>query len=123
MCSDTYRMLAQTICFRFPLNPVHCQYEWPLIPHSLPLNPDAIFFEYVIVNGKRYYASRTVGFNKSSFVHVIIPGTIPVHVYGEILEIFQVTQQFRAGGQSLWFARMRWFTAWKGERDDIWDDL
>ncbi|KIJ06435.1 hypothetical protein PAXINDRAFT_158731, partial [Paxillus involutus ATCC 200175] len=125
MSSDTYQMLARTICMRFPLTPVHCQYEQPLVPHSLPLNPGAVFFEYVIVNGKRYYASRTVGFNKSSFVHTIIPRSTGgvAHGYGEILEIFQVTQQFRAGGQSLWFARMRWFKAWEGQRDNVWKNL
>jgi hypothetical protein len=106
MSSDTYQILTQTICFRFPLTSVHCVFENPIVPHSVPLNHDATFFEYVIVNDRRYYASRTIGFNKSSLVHVIIPGPIPLHACGEILEISQVKLQFRAGGELLWFGCM-----------------
>ncbi|KAG1723042.1 hypothetical protein EDB19DRAFT_1916289 [Suillus lakei] len=59
--------------------------DLPLVAHSLPLNRQAIFFEYVILGGKRYYASRTVGSNCSSFIHAIIPSALhpPRHAYGE----------------------------------------
>jgi hypothetical protein len=57
MSTDTYRLLAQMLRFRFPLTPVHCRMDRPLVAHSLPLHRHAIIFEYVILDGKRYYAS------------------------------------------------------------------
>ena len=123
MSSDTYRILADTIRFKYPRTPVHCRSDRAVIRNSLPLERTATFFKYVVVDGKRYYASRTVGSNKSSFVHVIIPGPSPINAYGEILEIFQFNQDFRQTGSPLWLARVRWFKPWAGEREKIWDDL
>ena len=82
-----------------------------------------MFFEYVIVEGKRYHASCTVSANKSSFAHVAIPGPSPANAYGEILDIIQVNPQFQQGGHPLRFVQMRWFKAWSGERKQLWDDL
>lgn len=123
MSTETYRLLAFTICRLFPLTPVHCRSDRPVVSHSLPLNHHAVFFDYVVIDGKRYYASRTVGTNRSSLVHAIIPGPSPVHAYGEILEIFQFDQKFRAVNEPLWFARMRWFVPWRGECEQVWSDL
>jgi hypothetical protein len=103
--------------------PVHCRSDRAVAPNSLPLEHIATFFEYVVVNGKRFYASRTVGWNKSSLVHAVIPGPIPKDAYGEVLEILQINQDFRNTGTPLWFARVRWFKPWCGERDQIWDNL
>ncbi|KAG1790943.1 uncharacterized protein HD556DRAFT_1445718 [Suillus plorans] len=121
MTTDTYRLLAQTLCFRYPLAPVHCLCDHPVVPHSLPLDHTAIFFDYVVIKGKRYYASRTVGSNRSSFVHVIIPADNPIHLHGEVLEIFQVDQSWREHVQSLWFARMHWFKPWQGDAGMVWN--
>ncbi|KAG0700531.1 hypothetical protein DFH29DRAFT_1001034 [Suillus ampliporus] len=116
LSTDTYRLLAETLCLQFPLTPVHCRMDRPLLSHSLPLNRQAIFFDYVVLRGKRYYASRTTGFNHSSFVHVVIPNNgSPCHAYGEILEIFQFEQNLRGQGNRMWFARMRWLKAWRAE--------
>ncbi|KAG2141058.1 hypothetical protein DEU56DRAFT_734574 [Suillus clintonianus] len=127
MSSETYRLLAQTLCFWFPFTPVHCRMDLPLVAHSLPLERQAIFFEYVILGGKRYYASRTVGSNRSSFIHAIIPSALhpPRHAYGEVLELFQFEQNFRGPGHDtmLWFARTRWFKPWRCESTNPWDDL
>ena len=120
MCSEMYRLVAETICTRFLLTPVHCRSDRPIFPNSLPLNRTATFFEYVIIGGKRYHASRTVGMNKSSFAHVVIPEPSPVNAYGEIQEIIQVNQ---LSHRPLWFVRMRWFKAWTSEREQLWDDL
>lgn len=123
MSSDTYRYLADTISSRFPHAPVHCRAD-RLVPHdSVPLNRSAMFFEYVVVDSKRYYASLTVGSNRSSLVHICVPGSDPVDGYGEILEIFQVTQEFRQLVHPLRFGRVRWFKTWLGERDVLWDEL
>lgn len=125
MSSETYRLLARTICLRYPLTPVHCRFDRPVVPHSLPLDPMAVYFDYVVINGKRYHASRTTGSNHSSFVHVLIPkaGTTSIHAYGEVLEIFQYTQNFRGVGNPMWFVRMRWFVPWTGEGEEIWRTL
>ncbi|KAG2351109.1 hypothetical protein BDR07DRAFT_1502581, partial [Suillus spraguei] len=109
MTTDTYRLLAQTLCFRYPLAPVYCLCD-----------RTAIFFDYVVIKGKRYYASRTVRSNRSSFVHVVIPADNPIHLYGEVLEIFQVDQSWRRHVQSLWFAHVRWFKPWQGDAGVVW---
>ncbi|KAF8431526.1 hypothetical protein L210DRAFT_3415850, partial [Boletus edulis BED1] len=122
--SDSYRFLVQTLCFRFPKTPVHCRHQIPLVPNSTPLSYNATFFNYVIVNGKHYYASHTIGSNRSSLVHVIIPGTPPTHVFGEVLEIFQIDQPLDNNqARSLWFAHTRWFMSWRGDLDSVWADL
>lgn len=125
MSMDTYRLLAQMLCFWFPHMPVHCRTDRAVVPQSLPLNRQAVFFDYVIVDGKRYYASRTVGSNCSSFVHVHIPtDTLPRQAHGEILEIFQLDQNFHGEEKMMWFARMRWFKPWGGETSNlVWNTL
>jgi len=123
MSSDTYQLVVEAICSRFPLTPVHCRSERPIFPNSLPLERTATFFEYVVIGGKHYHASRAVGTNKSSFAHVIIPGLSLANVYGEVLEFIQVNQQIQQNGRPLWFIRMRWFKAWAGEREQLWDNL
>jgi hypothetical protein len=120
---DTYHLLADTICLRFPSTPVHCCSDHTVFPNSLPLDHTAIFFEYVIVDGKRYYTSHMTGCNKSSFIHVVIPGPFLMNAYGEILEIFQFDQDFRQTGCLVWFAHIRWFKSWSGEREGVWDNL
>jgi len=123
MSSDTYRTLADTICSRYPGTPVHCRSDRSVLCNSIPLERSATFFEYVVIDGKRYSASRTVGSNRSSLVHVIIPGTPQIHGYGEVLEIFQFNLVFSSSESQLWFAQVRWFKAWPGEREYIWDEL
>ncbi|KAG2076598.1 hypothetical protein BDR04DRAFT_1149040 [Suillus decipiens] len=114
MSTETYQLLAFTICCLFPLTPVHCRSDHPVVPHSLPLNRHAVFFDYVVID---------VGTNWSSLVHVIIPGPHPIHAYGEILKIFQFDQKFHAVDEPLWFSRMRWFVPWRGECERVWSDF
>ncbi|KAG1721106.1 hypothetical protein EDB19DRAFT_1835661 [Suillus lakei] len=99
---------------------VHCCGDVPLIQNSTPLNHEATFYEYVIVNGRRYHASRTVGSNSSSLVRVTIPGAVPVTAFGELLEIFQFECR---SGHSVWFGRIRWFKPWCGTRNKVWNDF
>jgi hypothetical protein len=94
MSSDTYCLLANTICSRFPSTPVHCCSANLVLPNSLPLERMALFFNYIVVNGKQYHASRTIRSNRSSFMHVLIPGLSPVDTYREILKVFQFNQDF-----------------------------
>lgn len=118
-----YRYLADTISRRFPQTPVHCRADRVVAHNSVPLDRSAVFFEYVVMDGKHYYASLMVGWNRSSLVHIRIPAAAPNDVYGEILDIFEVSQNFRKIGHSMWFARVHWFKAWKGEHDVLWDEL
>jgi len=123
MSLETYQLLANTINSRYPSTPVHCRSDRPLIPQSLPLEQSATFFEYVIVDRKRFYASHTVGRSKLSFVHTIIPGSCPTDAYGEVLEILRSDQDFHQIGHPLWFAQLRWLKPWSGEREKLWDEL
>jgi hypothetical protein len=123
MLLDTYHLLANEICLRYPLTPVHCCSDTLVASNSLPLDHKAIFFEYVIVNGKQYYVSWTVGWNKSLFVQVLIPGSSQVTAYGELLEIFQFSQDFGQTVCLLWLAWVCWLTPWDGEHNSIWDNL
>lgn len=128
MTLETCRLLAKALCFRSPLTPVHCRSDRPVVPHSIPLDRKATFFDYVVIKGKRFYASRTVGYNSSSLVHAVIPdshghGEGSRNGYGEVLEIFQLDQDIHFVGQSMWFARMRWFKPWHGESSVCWEDL
>lgn len=126
MSTELYRLLARTLCVWSPETPVHCRSHAPLVAHSLPLNHEATFFDYVVIGGKRYHASRTAGMNNSSLVHVTIPqrsGQGVINAYGEILELFRFDQDIHHQGESLYFARMRWFKRWDGERETIWDTL
>jgi hypothetical protein len=120
---ETYRLLAKTISLRFPLTLVHCLSDHPTSLISKPLHRYAKFHEYVVVDGKRYHASRAVGSNKLSLVQVRIPSTPPVDAYGEILEIFEVIQEFQHIKRPLVMAHTRWFKSWAGEPESIWHAL
>ena len=115
MSSETYRLLVHLICLRFPTTPVHCRSDHIVTPNSLLLDHTVIFFDYVVVEGKRFYASRMVGWNWSSLIRILIPGPLPIDAYGEVLEILQIGQDFRNVGYPLWLARMRWFKWWSQE--------
>ena len=123
MSSDTYQLVVKAIYSRFLLTPIHCQSEHPIFPNSLPLKRTTTFFKYVVIGGKRYHASHAVGMNKSSFMHIIIPGPSPVNVYGKVLKFIQVNQQIQQNGHPLWFIQMQWFKAWAGEHEQLWDNL
>jgi hypothetical protein len=89
MSTEMCCLLACTLCFCFPYTPVHCHGDEPLVQNSTPLNCEATLYDYVIVNGRHFHASRTVGSNSSSLVHVTIPGMVPgTAYYGELLEYY-----------------------------------
>lgn len=123
MSLETYHLLAHTLSIRFPATPVHCRSDRTITPNSLPLECNAVFFEYVIVDSKHFYASWTVSWNKSSFVHVVIPGPFLKDAYGEVLEILQINQDIRKTGYPMLLARMQWLKPWCGKRDHIWNTL
>ncbi|KAL4067434.1 hypothetical protein V8B97DRAFT_2025005 [Scleroderma yunnanense] len=71
------------------------------VSHSITLDCTATFFDYMIVDGKKYHASHAMGPRNSSLIHVVIPqkdGQPPVNAFGKILEI---------SGQSMYFVHMQ----------------
>lgn len=121
MLTETYHSLARTLCFRFPYTPVHCRGDELLFQNSAPRDREETFYDYVIVNGRRFRASSTVGSNSSSLVRVTIPRDIPgTAYYGEFLEIFRFELR---SGDCVWFGRMCWFKPWRGTCSKVWDDL
>ncbi|KAG1732954.1 hypothetical protein EDB19DRAFT_1831114 [Suillus lakei] len=70
-----------------------------IVSHSLPLDRNTTFFDYVIINGRHYYGSRTV------------------------LKIFQFNQNFCDVNVPLWLAHMCWFVPWNGECEKVWVDF
>jgi hypothetical protein len=44
MSTETYRLLASTLCYHFPLTPVHCGFDGAVVPHGLSLDHDTVFF-------------------------------------------------------------------------------
>ncbi|KIJ57899.1 hypothetical protein HYDPIDRAFT_103637 [Hydnomerulius pinastri MD-312] len=39
MSTDTYQLLAKTLCFYYPLTPVHCRFHQPVVPQSHIVQP------------------------------------------------------------------------------------
>lgn len=116
MSTETYRLLARTLSSLFPDTPVHCQSQRPINARSIPLDQTATFFDYAVLNGSRYYASRATGSNRSSLVEVGIGHDIK---FGELLEIFEFDQG--KTGSPLRFGRMRWFKESTGPHEPVWD--
>jgi hypothetical protein len=117
---ETYRQLAQALSSWFSQFPVHCQGDRPRCWESIPLDHVATFLDYVVLNGSRYYASCAVGSNRASLVKVQI-GPSDNLIHGEILDLIQFKHNTKA--QTIWVAHMRWFRAWDGPQERIWDDL
>ncbi|KAJ7852606.1 hypothetical protein B0H13DRAFT_2359401 [Mycena leptocephala] len=120
MTDETYHQLAGALTKHFPDVRVHCISDPAPHPDSIPLNTQATFYNYVVVDGRRYYASSRARSNRSSLIQAAIPtGTgISLHC-GELLEIFKFQQC--ADGTELWFGRVRWFTTYRGTPEPIWE--
>lgn len=120
MSSEMYRLLADFLNHRFPDSPVHCMYERPTHPHSLPLATTAKFFDYVVLDATRYYSSTATGSNRGSLVEVDVTGSGALQC-GELLDIVEFQRGMHHS--PVWLGRMRWFKPWTGSRPEIWDTL
>ncbi|KAL4073275.1 hypothetical protein V8B97DRAFT_2023066 [Scleroderma yunnanense] len=88
------------------LNEAHSE----AVSHCIALNCTTMFFDYMIVDGKKYHASHAMGPRNSSLIHVVIPqkdGQPLVNAFGEILEIFRFDQDIQYQGQSMYFVHMQ----------------
>jgi hypothetical protein len=122
MSTITYRRLARMLTSLHPESPVHCQSDRPMDLRSVPLDQDAIFYDYVVYKGTRYYSSRAVGTNRASLVEVYMTCSGITHIQcGELLELFEFDEGKR--GSPIWVAHMRWFREWDGPREAVWDEL
>jgi|ERR1700722_14543214 len=124
MTTGLYRELAKTLTSQNPATPYHCQSERPTNANSIPLDRRATFYDYVILNGARFYSSHAVSSNRASLVEVNFVDPDINEAFrrcGELLEIFRFDQG--PGGSPVWFGQMRWFREWDGERELVWDDL
>jgi hypothetical protein len=124
MSRETYCKLAWTLSIHYPDFPVHCQSDRPQNPQSVLLDQIAIFYDYVIIDSFRYYASMVVGSHQASLVDVntnvnAIPST--GLRCGELLEILQVDSLRSTNGRPIWLGRICWFKEWTGPREAIWD--
>ena len=120
LSNKTYQQLSRTLNIRFPDHPVHCQSERPKSFHSIPLSPEATFFDYVVLGGRRYHASRAVGSNRSALVEVVLKN---LHMNGqsscgELLEIFK-TDPYR-NSQPQFLGHVRWYKEWDQPCEAIW---
>lgn len=106
----TYRAVLRHLHANFPQWHLHSSLALPRHIDSQPLERQAIFFEYVILRGHRYYASKMAGSRNSALIEVSVPVTHPSAIdvsCGELVEIIQFQQN--ASTPILWFGRMRWF--------------
>ncbi|EGO04730.1 hypothetical protein SERLA73DRAFT_149128 [Serpula lacrymans var. lacrymans S7.3] len=90
MSSETYQLLARTICMWSPTTPVHCRSQYPLATKSLPLNYKATFYDYVVINRERYNASYTAESIGLLLVDVPIEQSSVegiLNAYGEVLKL------------------------------------
>jgi hypothetical protein len=120
LSNETYRQLSRTLNMWYPDRPVHCQSERPSSFRSIPLNLEATFFDYVVQGGRRYYASRAVGSNRSALVEVVLKN---LHINGEsscgeLLEIFKTDPY--SNSQPQVFGRVRWFKEWDQPCEAVW---
>ncbi len=84
------------------------------------MEQDAIFFDYADINGQRYHASEVATAKASSLVEAYLTVTSTSTRSAEILEIFQFQQSLDTA--AMWFARVRWFKEYGGDREMLWND-
>ncbi|KAJ7508235.1 hypothetical protein B0H11DRAFT_1902552 [Mycena galericulata] len=122
MSDETYRHMVGALTMHFPDVPVHCISDVPRHPNSIPLNTQATFHNYVIVNGRRYYASSAAKSNRGSLIQLATPTDTGMSIHcGELVEVFKFQQS--DGDTELCFGRMRWFTQYQGSLEPIWHEF
>lgn len=117
-----YQMLCH-LTKQYPSWHLHSSFGRQEHADSQPMFQQALFFDYVVLHGHRYYSSVQSGAKHSSLVEVDLPSRhpsgYPRRGRGELLEILQFQQS--PGTSPVWVARMRWFIPWTGERDPVWE--
>jgi hypothetical protein len=82
------------------------------------LDTYAVFYDYIVYNSSRYYASQAVGSNCAALVEVLL-GADQTHPRprmkcGEILDLFEFNHGTKLAPIPIFFAQLRWFRSWDG---------
>lgn len=87
---------------------------------SIPLTNHSLFFDYTVVNGLRYSASRRAVTSASSLVQCVVNANGDTSV-GELTDIIHINQ---APHGIFSFARVRWFRPLRLDlTDTVWHAL
>lgn len=101
MAPDVYRDVLDHFVIRLPF-PVRSHIATSNV--GVPLLPQATFFDYVVINQRRYWASSRNSNNANSLISVMT-GQGSSHV-GELTDIFTISQSTLGGIHR--FGRVRW---------------
>lgn len=71
---------------------------------GVPVLPQATFFDYIVINQRRYWASSRNSNNANSLI-AVATGQGSYHI-GELIDIFAISQQTLGGIHR--FGRVRW---------------
>ncbi|KAL1940756.1 hypothetical protein VTO73DRAFT_7797 [Trametes versicolor] len=125
MSSQTYKSVLRHFWRRYPAWHVHSMFGTARYIDSVPLVSSAVFYDYVAITGRRYYASSEAVSKHSSYVEVYTsdydgPSGDRPSACGELEEVLEFCQA--DGMPAFWFGRMRWFRPWLGDREAVWDN-
>ena len=122
MSSETYALLVDQLNIMFADEQMHfyARTQARPTPRSIAVDFNAQFYDYVVLNGRRYHASASSNTPAQSLVEVHVPALngITRKEYGELVEILQYNQL--PGQRQVWLGRVRWFTRWEGQLPPSW---
>ncbi|KZV76257.1 hypothetical protein PENSPDRAFT_476384 [Peniophora sp. CONT] len=122
MPSETYRLLVDQLNIMFAQDGLrfHSRRQALPTPQSIAVEIDARFYDYVVLDGRRFHASSHANTPAQSLVEVHVPALNGVvrKEYGELVEILQYDQL--PGGRCIWLGHIRWFTRWEGQLPPSW---
>ncbi|RXW14412.1 hypothetical protein EST38_g11447 [Candolleomyces aberdarensis] len=90
--SALYYRLLNYLSTVFPSENLRSWNEADPLPGSVPLVSEALFFDYVIIQGRRYHASHRAGNAKNSMVEVFVSQMGNTWI-GELQDIIQIEQK------------------------------
>lgn len=98
----------------------HLHEAWQLRPHpaSEPMVRTAVFFDYVHIYGRKFYAANLSGNAATSLIEAYVPWSMST-ACGQVLDIFQFQQAIEH--TPVWLARVRWFRPWEGNTPGLWN--
>ena len=120
MSTDLYQATLRYFQRKYPHWHIHSRFGRRLFTDSLPLTQEVISFDYVTLNGQRFYAERQSGNGAASLIEAKVSWSQQLAA-GKLLDVFQFQQD--AHHPPLWLAHVRWFKPWTGPREAIWDQL
>lgn len=122
MSSETYSLLVDQLNIMFTSDGMsfYSRIQARPTPQSIAVELNARFYDYVILNGRRFHASSNANTPALSLVEVHVPslnGDLRKE-YGELVEILAYDQL--PGQRQVWLGRVRWFSRWEGQLPPSW---